>query len=182
MSYINFINLKGQVIPCKKLYLIDKDNELLDVKYQHKERWWDYLFIENVNTNINENITNTSSDERENIPNIYLQFFKSNRFTFQPKAIYIIDSDGNAIEFTNEIKKSWGDFVIQFNPTFDFYEDISNNVSENLENIDVDCCVVDIIPTFNFYEDIPIIVGEDLDSSIENDLALDSIQVVLTPI
>lgn len=182
MALVNFTNFNGKIIPCKSLYIVDKDHNLQEIKYQRIEDWWNQLFIENINIKLGSTpVLTMINDNTSSLPQKYLQILKNDHFAVQPKAVYIVDNNGNIIEFINEIKKPWSDFLLGNNINFTFFEDISN-MQENLD-LSVSSSLNDSSDSedFNFIEDISINAVSEINLNLGNGLD-DDVGITLTPV
>lgn len=180
MSYINFTNLKGQIIPAKNLYYIDKDHNLQEIKYEKIRDWWNQVLSEDLTITASETI-NIIDDNTTNKLQTYIEWFKNNHFTFQAKAIYFIDAEGNAIEFVNEIKKNWAEeYVIPDEVNYLFIPDISLSNSENL-SITLNDSAEDEM-SYILYPDISTNSIEDLVCTVNNPFGTEGLDITLIPI
>lgn len=183
MALVNFEGLRGSIIPAKHIYIIDKDHNLQEIKYEKLRDWWNQLFIDNVGLALSSTpVSIDIDDQTTTLFQTYLEFFKNDTFTFQCKAIYFIDNAGNAIEFINEIRKNWVDeYVLDSTATFNFIDDISNNVTDILVISVTNDNITDTVST-TFIDDIDITTTSDeLDCTLD-DVMTDSVSIVLTPI
>ena len=110
---VNFINLQGSIIKAEHLYIVDKDKQLLEVKYEKIREWWKNVFVESVTVMDQATEQTTENDEQIFKPQVYIDVFRGNHTGEQPVAMYFKDIHGNMIEFTNIYKKCWvEDYVV----------------------------------------------------------------------
>ena len=103
-----------------------------------------------------------------------------NKMAFQAKAIYFIDSNGNAIEFINDIHKDWvNDYVSEDETSHIYYPDIPLSLNENLD-INISESTLDDTAHI-YYEDIPINLTENLECTVNNPIN-DNATITLTSI
>lgn len=179
MALVNFENPNINVIPAKHLYIVDKDGIKQEIKYVKERNWWNFIFSENINITALDEVE--KSDVKVKLPHNYLDLFDQSKMNFQAKAIYFIDSEGNAVEFTNEIKKDWvNEYVTSDVFTPDFKPDIPINISDNISE-DVGDLVSNAM-SYILYPDIPVNVSENLDFIINTVFGAEGLDITLIPI
>ncbi len=179
MALINFEDPNIKVIPAKHLYVVDKDGEQKEIKYIKSREWWNYVFSEKVKVESAEIIE--QEDIKERPPHTYLDFFDMNKMAFQAKAIYFIDSNGNAIEFINDIHKDWvNDYVSEDETSHIYYPDIPLSLNENLD-INISESTLDDTAHI-YYEDIPINLTENLECTVNNPFGIELTDFTLVPL
>ena len=168
MALVNFTNLNGgEVITAKHLYIVDKDKELLEVKYEKVREWWKNIIVESV-TVMDENqqdISTKINDEQVMKPHVFLNFFRDNHTMSQPKAMYFKDTKGNMIEFTNIIHNNWvQDYVlgeklkiVGANDIIHYYVTSIVNQVIVVETTDETDIIHHIDKTYNNIEEIPTV-------------------------